>query len=639
MQRVDLTQTHDVLGAYKNIDFKNIRERYKDPGTTYAFDVLDGKIIAPYKIQLACFRHLRDLQRQNTSDFPYHYDVNLLNKFLKFAAICPTGESVNKLVKLEPWQKFIYSQMLAWRDDQDYKRFTRVILSMARHNGKTYLMALLIVYEFLIGSIGKANQDYLVSSINYKQTTKLLGYVKKTLQHVLQVEPFKSYGEEVGLSSDSLTSQSDTIRMRQNNNRILGITYNAGSYDGFHFSLAIGDEFGQITDSQGVSDITTGQTRSSNDDHTDYQFVQISTAYPDPTTPFHKDEVTSMENMERDFDRTSGDNYLCLVWEQDNKDELFQEETWVKSNPLALMVPQMIDDLKKARSNALMTDTITKFENKSLNIWLEQSATSFLKLDDVVDAINNDFVIDGRDVYIGLDYSMFSDNTAIGFVYPYEVNGQARWHIEQHSFIPFNQAGSIEVKENQDGLAYRELEKRGFCTITGHPDGIINPEQVYRWLIEYVNKHRLHVIFFGYDRFGSYQVKNITESLIANTEWAVMDVAQRTSTLGNPTKFLQEIFYTHAVSRPDDPVLEKALLNAIVKEDKIGIQIDKNAASLKIDVVDAIIDALYQGMYHFEDFGMVNDRSKQVERMTQRQVLDWFNNPDSGLLGGGDFDD
>ena len=50
--------------------------------------------------------------------------------------------------------------------------------------------------------------------------------------------------------------------------------------------------------------------------------------------------------------------------------------------------------------------------------------------------------------------------------------------------------------------------------------------------------------------------------------------------------------------------------------------------------MDALIDAFYQGMYHFEEYGIINDKSTEVERMTQQQVLDWFNNPDSGLLGG-----
>ena len=113
-----------------------------------------------------------------------------------------------------------------------------------------------------------------------------------------------------------------------------------------------------------------------------------------------------------------------------------------------------------------------------------------------------------------------------------------------------------------------------------------------------------------------------------------MDIQQRTSALANPTKFLQELFVTHKVTIPNDPVMQKALLNATIKSDKIGIQVDKDKATLKIDVVDAIIDALFQGMYYFDENADMNQKATEVDRMTEQQVLDWFKNSKSGLLGG-----
>ena len=44
---------------------------------------------------------------------------------------------------------------------------------------------------------------------------------------------------------------------------------------------------------------------------------QISTAYPNPTSYFYKDE-RMMERAMRDDASRSLDNYLCLVWEQDS---------------------------------------------------------------------------------------------------------------------------------------------------------------------------------------------------------------------------------------------------------------------------------------------------------------------------------
>ena len=618
--KIDLTQTHDVIGAYKSIDWSDIRTKYHDPATLYAFSVLNGTKLAGYKIKLASFRHLMDLRRQGQLDFPYHYDVDEANRLLRFAKICPnvdTGEPT----KLMEWQEFTFALMFGWRDKDNNKRFTRVIDSVARGQGKTYQMAILVCYSFLIESVGLSNQDYLVASINFKQTMKLFGYVASMMRKIIQIEPFKSYANEV-----NLYIQSDQIIMKKNNNVLRAISLEAGQYDSYHFRTAIFDEIGEVKSRETISKIISGQVKVSN-----HQFIQISTSYPDPTVPFHEDQKMIIQAMEQDWKRDA-DSYLGLIWSQDSLDETYKPETWVKSNPL-LDLPDQRDNLLKGltdkRDSDLLTGNISDFQTKNLNLWLKQSTDSYLNLKDVEDAVDNDFKIDGREVFIGFDYSMFSDNTALGFVYPYD---DGKFHIEQHSFIPFQQAGSIEAKEKQDGIAYRNYPE--YCTITAHPQGIINPEQIYRWLLNYVEQHQLKVKFFGYDRFGSYQVKNITESLNVNTDWYIMDIQQRTSALANPTKFLQELFVTHKVTIPNDPVMQKALLNAVVKADKIGIQVDKDKATLKIDVVDAIIDALFQAMYYFDENSDLNNKDTEIDRMTEQQVLDWFKNPKSGLLGG-----
>ena len=202
--------------------------------------------------------------------------------------------------------------------------------------------------------------------------------------------------------------------------------------------------------------------------------------------------------------------------------------------------------------------------------------------------------------------------------------------MKQHSFIPWEKAGSIEAKEKQDGMDYRKLSAKGYCTITSHPQGLINDDQVYRWLLDYVHDNNLRVIFFGYDAWGATVA---IKQMEINTEWPLEAIRQRTSELKDPTKFLQKGLVESTITRDDDEIMEKAMINAEIIEDKIGIQVDKAKATLKIDVVDAIIDALYQAMYHFEDFGIANDKSRQVELMTEEQVRAWFNDPKSGLLG------
>ncbi|WP_288490067.1 terminase large subunit [uncultured Limosilactobacillus sp.] len=621
---IDLTQSHDVLGAYHNIGFNGVRKEFTDPATKYALDVMDERITTGYLMKLACFRHLRDLQRFQGGNFNFYYDVDEVDKILKFASIAPnvdTGEPT----KLMPWQKFIFAMLFGWRDcDTNTKRFTRVVLSVARGQGKSYLMAIYMAYSFLIESMGLSNQDFLVTAENYDQTGKLYGYIANMLKSIIDQQPvFKKLAEE----DDLVIHEHTGISMRKFNNNLRPLSFNAGKYDSYHFTTAVFDEVGNIKTREGTKKIVSGQVKVPN-----HQYIEISTSYPDPSVPFHEEQKMIQQVMEQDFSREA-DRTLGLIWAQDSLDETFKEGTWIKSNPLLDLPSQhdiLLDGLRDKRDADMLAGTVDDFQNKNLNLWLQEATNSYLKLSDIERAIIPSFDIRGRQVYIGFDYSMFSDNTAIAFVYPYQDrDGKQKWHIEQHSFIPWEKAGSIQAKEKQDGIDYRELSKKGFCTITSHPQGLINDEQVYNWLLNYVEDNHLQVIFFGYDAWGA---TNAIKQMDINTDFPLEAIRQRTSELKDPTKFLQKLFVEGNCSRLDDKIMEKALINAEIYEDKIGIQVDKAKATLKIDVVDAIIDALYQGMYHFEDFGIANDKSQQVDRMTAEQVKEWFESKDSGLL-------
>lgn len=620
---IDLTQSHDVLGAYHSIDFDDIRKKYTDPATEYAFNVLDEKVITGYLMKLACFRHVRDLQRVENEEFEFYYDVNEVDKILKFAAIAPNVDT-GKPTRLMDWQKFIFAMLFGWRDGLGTKRFTRVVLSVARGQGKSYLMAIYMAYSFLIESMGLSNQDFLVTAENYDQTGKLYGYIANMLKSIIDQQPvFKKLAEE----DDLVIHEHTGISMRKFNNNLRPLSFNAGKYDSYHFTTAVFDEVGNIKTREGTKKIVSGQVKVPN-----HQYIEISTSYPDPSVPFHDEQKMIQQVMEQDFNREA-DRTLGLIWAQDSLDETFREDTWIKSNPLLGLPSQhdvLLDGLRDKRDADMLAGTVDDFQNKNLNLWLQEATNSYLKLSDIERAIIPSFDIRGRDVYIGFDYSMFSDNTAIAFVYPYQDgDGRQKWHIEQHSFIPWEKAGSIQAKEKQDGIEYRQLAKKGFCTITSHPQGLINDDQVYNWLLTYVEENNLHVIFFGYDAWGA---TNAIKQMDINTGFPLEAIRQRTSELKDPTKFLQKIFVEGNCSRLDDKIMEKALINAEIYEDKIGIQVDKAKATLKIDVVDAIIDALYQGMYHFEDFGIANDKSRQADLMTAEQVKKWFESKDSGLL-------
>ncbi|WP_429971160.1 terminase TerL endonuclease subunit [Fructilactobacillus sp. Tb1] len=636
--KIDLSKTKDVFSAYKSIDFSDIRNKYKDPATKYAFDVLDKKILTGYHIQLACFRHLRDLQLQNTDGFPFIYHLQSVANLLSFAEICPEAES-KQPVDLMDWQKFILSMLSGWLNVNDgQKRFSKAIVSVARHNGKTYLMSIVLCYSFLIESIGRNNLQFLVSSIDAKQSAQLMSYVKETLSTLFtrptlrnRTNPFYKFNEEIGIDLKGLNTQSDMIIAKKNRNRIVRITFNSGTYDGFHFTTAIGDEFGSpdANDHKKLNSITSGQTMGVESP----QFIRISTAYEDPNVEFHQTELAVLESIERDYKRDPDYlNYLVLDWAQDDKDETYNPEMWVKSNPLINLKgskEKFLKSIENERSSSLVTASISSFQNKSMNLWLQTNDNSYVTLDDIETAVINHFDIEGRKVYIGFDGSIGGDNSAIAFVYPYQLDGKDKFHIEQYSWIPWHDNGSIEAKERADGLPYRELSKKGYCEIEPDP-GVIDYESIFKWINAYIDEHRLDVLFFGLDNAakGSY----LSEALVNSTNYPVMPIAQIPSELSDPTSWLRRAFINHDVTINDDDVFKKSLLNAVVRETRMGIRIDKGARRMRIDPVDATIDACYQAKLHFTEYAYQDDIENQIKRMSADEVKAWYSDPKNGLI-------
>lgn len=629
MDKINLTKNHNVIDAYRSQNYDIVRKSYDDAGTKYAFDVLDQKITAGYKIQLACFRHIQDLRRiTETDNFPYIYDVKKVAGILNFAKLCPDVNAMKPLPLL-PWEKFILASLNGWRMSDGSKRFTQANVSVAREQGKTYFASIDICYSFLIEGIGLANQDFLAAANTTDQIDKLFGYVSYMTNYLIDNEEFF---KEIKKAEGIDVQAKRIVTKKSINNRLVRISNESGKFDGYHFKKAVYDEAGDENAGKYTSRIITGQN-----DVPNHQFVKISTAYEFLNTEFHRDLKRMTEYMERDYERI-GDRQLCLIWCQDSENEVFKPETWEKSNPLLALKNQRkkrTQNLIDLRDNLTSQGKITEFQNKNMNLYLQTETSSFINLSDVERAVIPEFNVDGRQVYIGFDYSMFSDNTALAFIYPYNEKGKNRWFIYQHSFIPWQHAGSISAKEKQDNINYRALVNKGFCTITNHPQGLINNDQVYMWLRKYIDKHNLDVVFFGYDAWNA---TPMIKALEVNTSWPLMPIRQRTSELKDSTKFLQAGFIEGSIKTLDDAIMQKALLNAQLKQDSIGIQVDKDKATLKIDVVDALVDAGTQAQYHFEDFADVNDPAKQVDRLTEEQVLAIYKNPKYDLLGGDDPD-
>ena len=107
-----------------------------------------------------------------------------------------------------------------------------------------------------------------------------------------------------------------------------------------------------------------------------------------------------------------------------------------------------------------------------------------------------------------------------------------------------------------------------------------------------------------------------------------MPVKQTTPQLFEPTKFLRNGIIRGEITRFEDEVMMAGLSNAITVGNVAGYKIDKNKHTAKIDVVDSLVNALYEGMYFFEQYTNVEQtKSKNfMANWSPEQINEYYMN-------------
>ena len=97
-----------------------------DRVTEYARRVVAGKVVAGSLHIAACKRHLDDLARQNTEDFPYYWDVEASQRIIEYAEtlILAEGAEPRPLVLLD-CQAFDLGCRFGWYNARGFRRFRR----------------------------------------------------------------------------------------------------------------------------------------------------------------------------------------------------------------------------------------------------------------------------------------------------------------------------------------------------------------------------------------------------------------------------------------------------------------------------------------------------------------------------------
>lgn len=552
-------------------DYSKIDKQYRDAAFYYAKSVVDGERLASQKVAKACLRHLNDLKKIAAVDFPFVYDSQRAVDPINFIEILPDVKT-GKPYPLAEFQKFIISNLYGWRKKSDmmHRRFRKAMISLARKNGKTILVAGIILYEFLFGK-NPAMSRQIFCTANDKTQAKIAFEMARK-----QLDALRAKDDDVRRATKKVREE---LRNLVDESYIRPLSRDTGAVDGFEPYVGVLDEFAASKTNEMIELLESGQGQLDNP-----LILIISTAGKDLNVPMHTIEYPYIEKILSD--EVVDDGYFCFIAEQDSEEEIAHEVNWIKSNPILeveALYDKIIGYLRQRRKVSLETGAVNEVLIKNFNMWRQSSEESYMDKQSWEQAKIGKPDTYKRRVWLGVDVGRSSDLFAISPM----VQMDDYWYADSFSFVATKHG--LVAKEKRDGVSYTNLERMGECEITTLESGVIDDERVMEKIEEmvYENDWEVQAVCFDPYQFGSL----LTMIEKRHPEWPLVSVSQTTMVLNMPTKQFRDDVKIGKIKHSGNQLLTMAVNNAYTKVDNNGMRIDKNKNSNKIDPLDALLDA------------------------------------------------
>ena len=476
------------------------------------------------------------------------------------------GQSLFKCSTGYQWLVYTAALAVVYRDNPRKRRYETVLLEICRKNFKTFTIGTL----FIILSITepKFSQFFSVAPDG-----SLSREIREAISTILKSSPLVY--EYKGKKRFRILR--DYILFNPLETKYTPLNYSSSTLDGKLPNVFCADEVGALPNNYALEAMRSGQINILNK----LGFV-ISTKYPTLNNPF-EDEVAYSKKV---LDGVVKDETLfALLYEPDNtKDYLTDDLILQQSNPVALEIPEIWQDLLKKRAQAIAQENKREnFVTKHCNIIYSGAGTeTYIDVAAVQDCKVSSIDWRGRVVYLGLDLSQTTDNTSVSMV---SVDDDDKILADSWAFIP---EGRIDEKMSTERVNYRELIKTGKVIPCG--DKVIDYRAVEEFILSLEDKLGVQIQAVGYDRYNAMSTAQKLEAADITT----VEVKQHSSVLHSPTKLLEEKILNGEFAYTDNPLYEINYLNARCTYDtNKNKYVNKKRSKGKVDMVVSTIIAVY----------------------------------------------
>jgi len=541
----------------------------KNKAYQYASDVVTGKVEAPKYVKKQCESFLEIANDKNPKYKINEKKVKQIESILKLLIMpkgLKAGQTIYQCSCGYQWVFYISILCVVYRSNPNKRRYETAILEIARKNFKTYTIATIFILLFLLEP--KYSKFYSVAPDG-----ALSREVKTAIEETLKSSPLIYLHKE----SKRFKILRDYIQFNLTESRYYPLNYSSSRMDGKLPNVFLADEVGALPNPYAIESMRSGQLNILNK-----LGCIISTKYPTMSNPF-EDEVSYAKRV---LDGIEPDETIfALLYEPDeeNISKWTTDDIVLKqSNPVALEIPEIWEDLVKKRAKAIAVESVREnFLTKHCNIIYQGMGTeSYIDVNEVMSCKVAKIDWTGRKVYIGVDLAMTNDNCAVAMVSEDDNEILA----DVFAFIP---EGRIEEKNKFEKINYYDFIKTMKCIACGNKTvdyGIIED-----FVFQIEEKYKVTIMAIGYDRYNA-----LSSAQKWDKKYNTIVIRQHSDTLHSPTKLLYEKILDRKFRYEENKLLEINFENARCTYDtNMNRYITKKRSQGKVDMVVALINAVH----------------------------------------------
>lgn len=493
--------------------------------------------------------------------------VEMILKLLIMPKGLKAGQTLYECTTGYQWLFYTAIICTVYRDNPKKRRYETGVLEICRKNFKTFTIAVLFILLFLTEP--KFSKFYSVAPDG-----SLSRAIREAISELIRSSPaiYEFKGEK------RFKILRDYIEFKPNQIKYTPLSYSTSRMDSRLPNVFCADEVGALPSSYAIEAMRSGQLNVLNK----LGFI-ISTKYPTINNPF-EDEVNYSKRV---IDGTiKDDTRFSLLYEPDNTKNWETDDMVLKqSNPVALEIPEIWEDLLKKRAYAIAVESAREnFVTKHCNIIYQGTGTeTFIDVADVQKCRKTDIDWSGRVVYVGLDLSETTDNTSVSIV---AVGDDDETLLaDSYAFIP---EGRIDEKSATEKINYRELLQTGKVIACG--DRVVDYAVVEDFIMNLESRLGVEIQAIGYDRYNAISTAQKLERAGYNT----VEIRQHSSVLHPATKLLKEKILNGQFQYEKNPLYEINFQNAKCSYDtNKNAYVHKKKSTGKVDMVVSTINACY----------------------------------------------